>query len=153
VATVSEAAFSFLASIGALPVSSTPSANCTVPPPPTVPEAPGGRLVLLVGGVAVLGLLTLVRRCRGATTTAISSLALVMAAGALLGMIAAGAASAPCGSGAVLGTSTSATPLTWPDIPWITGAVLVSVGILLTVPGISRRWAWRPVRKPAGGGN
>jgi hypothetical protein len=101
-------------------------------------------VLLVVVGAAVLGLLTLIRRRRGAPPAALTTLVVVVIAGAVLGLTVAGAATDPCGGGApggVLGTSTG-TPLTGAAIPWITGGVLIVLGVLTGGIALCRR-SWQ----------
>ncbi len=119
------------------------STSCDAPVP-TVPEVPGGPLLIVAAGLAVMGGLVVVRRRGGVPPAAVSTLLVVLLAGAVLGMVVAAAATncSPSNPGGVLGVSSgTTTPLTGADIPWITGAVLVSLGIITMLVALPRRRA------------
>jgi amino acid transporter len=127
------------------------AATTPCPPPPTViAEVPGGPVLFIAVGAIVVGLLALLRRRGGAPPAALATLVVVLMVGAVAGMTIAGAATDPCSGvagaeGGVQGISTG-TPLTGAAIPWITGAVLLILGLVALAVAAPRRRSRRRAR-------
>ncbi len=116
------------------------AATTTDCPNPVVPESPAGPAVLIVAALGALALVAWRRRRSGLAATVVSSLAIVILWGALVGTMLVGAATATCSggttSGGVLPAQTTI-PFTGADIPWITAGVLILAGTVVT--SVSRR--------------
>ncbi|MBJ7595847.1 MAG: hypothetical protein JF886_13515 [Candidatus Dormibacteraeota bacterium] len=110
-----------------------------------VPESPAGPVLLVVAALGALGFLAYWRRRGGLSATVVSTLTIAVLAGALLSTVVASAATSSCSGGGtdpagqnVSGISQT-TPFTGADIPWLTAAVLIVSGTVVSAVTRSRR--------------
>ncbi|MHB8719339.1 MAG: hypothetical protein ACYDAC_10685 [Candidatus Dormibacteria bacterium] len=124
------------------------SAATCVCPTPVLPEAPGTPVLLVGAGMAAAALLSWLRRHRGLSSVIVSTLAVVVLAGVLFGAVAAGADTAACScatpapatpGGVEAITTTSPTPSTGAELPWVDALLLVGGGTLITLISVPRR--------------
>ncbi len=129
-------------------------------PASIVPESPAGPALLIVAALGALGFLAYRRRSGGLAATVVSTLTIVVLAGALLTTVLASAATRSCPGegtnppgqslggqnlggqnveGQNVGGVDQTTPLTGADIPWITAGVLIVSGTVATAVSRSRR--------------